>query len=103
MSIDFDKDIDRILAGPLTSAATLRPGLSTARDLRCFFHEDYYAAEAGVVDVNTTQPSAVCKPSDVADAAQGDQFTVEGRTFRVRRAFPDGSGWTVLLLHKENS
>ncbi|MCF8043285.1 MAG: hypothetical protein K9K65_11635 [Desulfarculaceae bacterium] len=100
MGFDFNRDIGLMLAGPLASDAVLRPGLSTQRELRCIFDEDYYAASMGLVEMNTAQAAATCKPSDVADAAKGDEFQVDGRTFKVGRVQSDGSGWSLVTLRE---
>lgn len=103
MSFDFNRDIGLMLAGPLGTDAVLRPGTSTERGLRCIFDEDYYASSMGVVDLNNTQATATCKPGDLADAVRGDEFQVDGRTFRVGRVQPDGSGWSLVALRESGS
>lgn len=100
MSLDLDRDMDLMLAGPLARDAVLRPGRDNARPLRCLFDEDYYAAAGAPLGLDTAQAVATCKPSEVADAARGDEFTVDGRAFKVGRVSPDGSGWAAVVLRE---
>ncbi len=103
MSFDINTDIDRILATPLAEDAVLRPGAATEQELRCLFDEEFMAIAGGMATLGTAQVVALCKPGDVADAARGDAFLVLGRTFRVGRVRPDGSGWSLVELREESA
>jgi len=65
--------------------------------------EDPYSAPEGVgiVGVSDSGPTALCKASDVSNAARGDTLAVGGVTYYVTESMPAGDGFAVLRLSKE--
>jgi len=65
--------------------------------------EDPYSAPEGVgiVGVSDSGPVAICKASDVSDAARGDTLLVGGVTYNVTEVMPSSDGFTILRLSME--
>ena len=63
---------------------------------------EYSAPEGvGITGVSDAAPVALCKASDVTGAARGDTLLVDGVTYYVTEAMPNGDGFTVLRLSRE--
>ncbi|WP_294344695.1 hypothetical protein [Prosthecochloris sp.] len=69
------------------------------------FDNEYYAVPGEEVDVESSQPAAHCKSSDVASAVIGDALTINdgdhAGDYTIINVRPDGTGVTILALEEQ--
>lgn len=93
-------DLSIFVGGEFGRAALVFAGQAGERQIMGVYDEDYFAA-AGLVDVSASQPALLCDPADVADVEQGTPLDMEGAgAYSVADIRPDGTGLTLLLLHR---
>ncbi len=83
--------------GPFASSATLTHGV-TVTVIYVVFKRAGAVVTVGGVDVQTTAPTARCKATDVASAAEGDTLAVGGVTYYVIRTEPLNTEETLIYL-----
>ena len=59
---------------------------------------EYFEESAGEATVQSSQPVAVVRTSDVPNVAHGDTLAVSGTTYYVIEVSPDNEGLTQLRL-----
>lgn len=65
------------------------------------FDNDFVEVDAGGVPFAMQQPRLLARTEDVATFAEGDDFKINGATYRVRVRQDDGTGMTNLVLEKQ--
>lgn len=75
-----------------TAEATLNGGAAFS-----VIFDEPFVDSLGVASVS---PSATCMSADVATAVPGSTLVVDSVSYRVAAVEPDGSGITVLRLHR---
>lgn len=66
------------------------------------FDNEYYEMGIGDTAYSTTQPKVTVRTSDISNVGQGDIVIVEGTTYTVSDIQPDGTGISILRLHKND-
>lgn len=72
-----------------------------ATTIKCIFGNPFALASPGDIGVENSEPTALVKASDVTGIVQGDNFTVNGTTYKVRGIQPSGDGVTLLVLSQD--
>jgi hypothetical protein len=72
------------------------PATVRGRTISVIFDEQYVDA----LGVESSQPAATCSSADAEGVEQDEMITISGREFRIIGVQPDGTGVTVLRLHK---
>ncbi len=67
------------------------------------FGDDYVGIGDGLADVESSGPMLTCRTSDVdrLKILKGDRLTIDGDYYTVVGHRPDGTGITVLQVHRE--
>lgn len=101
--IDFDAFADDVLStDAFAQAATWTHAGGVPTTINVVLDTEYAAPEGvGIAGVSGAAPIAICKTSDVPGAARGDTLVVDGTTYYVTEAMPDGDGFTTLRLSRE--
>ena len=66
--------------------------------IRGVFDNEYYEIVGQENPARSSQPTLVCKTSDVADAERNSMIEIGTAVYKVVGVEPDGTGITVLLL-----
>ena len=64
------------------------------------FDSQYFNLDLGMGGVTSSDLQFTCRTADVSDFTQGDTFTLEGVNYEITDVQHDGTGITVLKLHK---
>ena len=59
---------------------------------------EYFEESAGETTVQSSQPVAVVRTSDVSNVAHGDTLAISGTTYSIVEVSPDNEGLTQLRL-----
>jgi len=78
---------------------TLYPN-SDPRPINAVYDSGHIEIANGVSVISTAQPSLTTRTKDVNDVEQGDEILIEGRLHTVTDIQPDGTGMTMLMVHK---
>jgi hypothetical protein len=62
------------------------------------FDSGHTSPSLSVLGVEDKEITFRCASADIPGAQQGDALIVDGTTYRVRSARPDGTGATILVL-----
>ena len=71
---------------------------SSASTITAMLKREYFEESAGETTVQSSQPVAVVRTSDVSNVAHGDTLAVSGTTYTVVEVSPDNEGLTQLRL-----
>ena len=71
---------------------------SSASTITAMLKREYFEESAGEATVQSSQPVAVVRTSDVNNVAHGDTLAVSGTTYTVVEVAPDNEGLTQLRL-----
>ena len=82
-------------------AAVYTPSGGSRKSINVVFDEPGAEVFVGDQQVITTDPSALCKTSDVEDAAQGDTLKIGGTTYYITKNLPMGDGTSRVMLSKD--
>ena len=69
-------------------------------DVYGIFDSQYFNLDLGVSAVSSSDLQFTCRTADVCDYTQGDQLTLNSVTYEIIDVQEDGTGITVLKLHK---
>ena len=71
---------------------------SSASTITAMLKREYFEESAGETTVQSSQPVAVVRPSDVSNVAHGDTLAISGTTYSIVEVSPDNEGLTQLRL-----
>tara|TARA_Y100001938_G_scaffold117492_1_gene162088 strand:+ start:387 stop:689 length:303 start_codon:yes stop_codon:yes gene_type:complete len=71
---------------------------SSASTITAMLKREYFEETAGEATVQSSQPVAVVRTTDVPNVAHGDTLAVSGTTYYVIEVSPDNEGLTQLRL-----
>ena len=71
---------------------------SSASTITAMLKREYFEETAGEATVQSSQPVAVVRTTDVPNVAHGDTLAVSGTTYTVVEVSPDNEGLTQLRL-----
>ncbi len=72
-----------------------------ATTIKCILGNPYALANPGEIGVEDREPTALVKTSDVTGMIQGQNFVVNGITYKIRGIQPSGDGVTLLILSQD--
>lgn len=81
--------------------ALYTPVTDPAFDVRAVFHDQFVELDLSGIPYTTPTPTAWIKTTDFPNAQSGDTIVLDGTTWEVRAAEPDGVAMTRLTLSKE--
>ena len=81
-----------------TSATFTDTSATTSSTITALLKREYFAETAGDVTVESSQPVAVVRSSDVTNVAHDDTLAISGTTYTVVEVLPDNEGMTHLRL-----
>lgn len=64
------------------------------------FDSGHLQIDNAIAVISTVTPTLMCRTSDVADLEQDDELTVQGIAHTIADIQQDGTGMTLLVLHK---
>jgi hypothetical protein len=81
------------------------PQGGAASNIKVIFNNAHQTIEmlGGGVGVESTNPSALCKTSDVSATKHGDTLAISGKTYYIIGVQPDGAGITRLILSENQN
>ena len=71
---------------------------SSASTITAMLKREYFEESAGETTVQSSQPVAVVRTSDVSNVAHGDTLAVSGASYSIGEVSPDNEGLTQLRL-----
>ena len=71
---------------------------SSASTITAMLKREYFEESAGETTVQSSQPVAVVRTSDVSNVAHGDTLAISGTTYSIVEGSPDNEGLTQLRL-----
>ena len=83
-------------------AAVYTPSGGSRKSIYVVFDEPGVEVYVGDQQVITTDPSALCKTSDVENSAQGDTLKIGSTTYYITKNLPMGDETTRLMLSKDS-
>ena len=78
--------------------ASITIGVASPVSIKCHFYNEQQVAEMFNVEFADSFPRALCKTSEVSDAANGDTIAIDSITYNIIRNLPDGEGCSWLDL-----
>jgi len=82
-------------------SATFTKTGGSATTIKVLFDNAFNLINLGEVGLESTNPMASCKSSDVVGVAHADTLVVSGTTYKVVGIHPDGQLITILELEKQ--
>jgi hypothetical protein len=79
-------------------SATYTSDSGIPASITVLFDNDYQGIDLASGQIMSSGPAAYCKSSDVPNATQGDEMTINGVLYTVIGIEPDGTGLTILRL-----
>jgi hypothetical protein len=73
-----------------------------ASTIQVIFDNEFLAASAFDIEVESREPKCYVKESDVSGIDQGDTLVINSTTYYVIKVEPDGTGLTRLILSKDS-
>lgn len=98
----FADDLDTFFddeAHAVSCTYTPQGGSATTFDV--IFNNEFFAIDGGEVGVESTQPLAVTKSSNLTSASHGDSMVIDSVTYKIIAIRPDGTGMTEIGLEKQ--
>ena len=71
---------------------------SSASTITALFKREYFEESAGETTVQSSQPGAVVRTTDVPNVVHGDTLAVSGVSYSIVEVSPDNEGMTQLRL-----
>ena len=71
---------------------------SSASTITAMLKREYFEESAGETTVQSSQPVAVVRTSDVSNVAHGATLAISGTTYSIVEVSPDNEGLTQLRL-----
>jgi hypothetical protein len=68
--------------------------------ITAIFDDEYYEVEGAYAPVSTSSPAITCESADVSAVVEGTRFVARGTEYEAVNPEPDGTGMTVIRLHK---
>ena len=98
----YDSDID-IFFSDFAVDAILKPQIEPERTIKVIFVLKEQALEIfdNNIGIETTNPVALCKSSDVETIAHNDILEINGKEYYVTSIVSDGTGTTTLGLSED--
>jgi len=81
--------------------ATVTPANGLAYEIRGIFVSDYYSIEAGFAGVAGEKITFEGIEKEMKEILYGDLLIVSGVKYQVTAIKPDGTGWVILALEKQ--
>ena len=81
-----------------TAASFGDTSAGSSATITALLKRDYFAETAGDVTVESSQPVAVVRSSDVPSVVQGDTLAIDSVTYSIVEVSPDNEGMTQLRL-----
>lgn len=81
--------------------ASYTPDGGSAKTINGIFDNNYELIDTGEIGVSSTVPMFQCATSDLANASNLDQITINGTDYNVIEVMPDGTGVTMLRLQEQ--
>jgi hypothetical protein len=78
---------------------TLHPN-SNPRKATAIFDNGHFEISDNISVISTTQPSLVMRTKDITDLEQDDEIEVDGVIYTVADIQSDGTGMTMVRIHK---
>lgn len=75
---------------------------STQTEISGIYDDAHFEVDDGITIVSTSEPMVHVNTSDVTNVVQGTELRINGSTFSVSDIQPDGTGITLLRLHKND-
>ena len=98
MAVETDTERTALLAD-FGVSATYTPDGGSPSPITVIFDKPYVGVDAaGEVVVESTNPTCLCRTSDVSDADHAATIEVDSVTYNVVGVQPDGTGFTILEL-----
>ena len=69
-------------------------------DVVGIFDSQFLSLDLGAGSVSTSELQFTCRTCDVSNYTQGDRLTLEGVGYEITDVQNDGTGMTVLKLHR---
>lgn len=102
MTLDFENLDAFFITSEFASQVLIGPPGSETT-INAIFDAAHLAVDETMAVVSTSQPQLTCKSSDVASVTQGTRVVVNSQAYKVDDIQPDGTGITILTLHKTSS
>ncbi len=100
MSVETDFDrLEMLDVNEWGTSVTLVLG-STEKEVVGIFDDAHFVVDNGLTIISTSEPQLHVRTSDVTDVILETVVRVNGSTFSVSDIQPDGTGLTLLRLHK---
>ncbi|MFT6460696.1 MAG: hypothetical protein ACJA0Y_000185 [Maricaulis maris] len=92
----------RVFGAALGQSVTYTPVTGDPATVNGVFSADYYAAmDDGAVQVESAKPAISLARADCPNAAENDQFSIDGTTYiTASPPQPDSFGMVVFILHE---
>lgn len=81
--------------------AKIIPAKGLAYTIRGIFTNDYYPIDIGQAGFTGSNPTFECCEEDAAEIEYGDLLIVRENNYKIVEIKPDGTGWTVLGLERQ--
>lgn len=101
MAVESDNDRLSFLALEEFGVSATITSNSSTREVQGIFDNGHYQIDNGYSVVTTTEPQFLCRDIDIVGVAQGDAVVVSGINWSIVDLMPDGTGMTLLRLHKQ--
>lgn len=92
----YEDDLVHIIDGDFSVEATLN-----GKTIFCIFDNEYLSRDVIDEAMASKTPQALCKTTDVSDAAIGNIFSVSSVDWKIRGIEDDGTGVTRLILSRD--
>jgi hypothetical protein len=77
------------------------PSGGSASNIKAIVNDEYFGIDGDSVDIEGKQIFLTCRTSNAPNAAHGDTFAFESKTFKVVNVRPDGTGFTEMVLEEQ--
>jgi len=103
MAIDLSDFINDVLSTDAFGEEVIWTPTSGGANTISGVFDNEYTVESGTQEIGIGLPSprVTCKTADVPSAARGDHLAIAGVTYHVLEVQPDGMGFTVLILSRD--
>jgi len=83
-------------------AATYTPSGGGPASITIIFDNEFFLSTIAGSGYENTNPTALCKTTDVSTATNGATLVTDSVTYYVIGVQPDGTGFTKLILSTQN-
>lgn len=98
-SLDWENLDDFLDADEFAASGVLSFQAGGSQTVTVIFDDPYLNAQIGEYEMDTTNPRALGKMSELKDARRGDVLTIDGKDYDVLTGpQPDGAGMATLAL-----